>query len=101
VRIRVVQPGGGEYEAHNIGVNWPRHIFVNQDFNVAGAEQPLPYNSIGIALTASHVRTHTDAITPLRPNSHGWLEAWLGTEWMVTGRSGGSFPYGASSGRSS
>jgi hypothetical protein len=34
---RVVQLGGGEYEAHYIGVNWPHHIFVQQDFTVVGA----------------------------------------------------------------
>ncbi len=27
-----------EYEVHNIGVNWPHHIFVNKDFKVVGAE---------------------------------------------------------------
>jgi hypothetical protein len=35
---RVVQLSNGEYEVHNIGVNWPHHIFVNQDFQVVGAE---------------------------------------------------------------
>jgi hypothetical protein len=34
---RVVQLSNGEYEVHNIGVNWPHHIFVNQDFQVVGA----------------------------------------------------------------
>jgi hypothetical protein len=34
---RVVQLSNGEYEAHYIGVNWPHHIFVNQDFKVVGA----------------------------------------------------------------
>jgi membrane-bound inhibitor of C-type lysozyme len=34
---RVVQLSGGEYEVHNIGVNWPHHIFVNQAFKVVGA----------------------------------------------------------------
>jgi hypothetical protein len=34
---RVVQLGGGQYEVHNIGVNWPHHIFVSQDFKVVGA----------------------------------------------------------------
>jgi hypothetical protein len=34
---RVVQLGNGEYEVHYIGVNWPHHVFVNQDFNVIGA----------------------------------------------------------------
>ena len=33
---RVVQLSNGEYEVHNIGVNWPHHIFVNQDFKVVG-----------------------------------------------------------------
>jgi hypothetical protein len=28
----------GEYEVHNIGVNWPHHIFVSQDFKVLGAD---------------------------------------------------------------
>jgi hypothetical protein len=35
---RVVRLSNGEYEVHNIGVNWPHHIFVNQDFKVVGAE---------------------------------------------------------------
>jgi hypothetical protein len=35
---RVVQLSTGEYEVHYIGVNWPHHIFVNQDFTVAGAD---------------------------------------------------------------
>jgi hypothetical protein len=34
---RVVQLSNGEYEVHNIGVNWPHHIFVDQDFKVVGA----------------------------------------------------------------
>jgi cytochrome c-type biogenesis protein CcmE len=35
---RVVKLGNGEYEVHNIGVNWPHHIFVNQSFKVVGAD---------------------------------------------------------------
>jgi hypothetical protein len=35
---RVVQLSNGEYEVHNIGVNWPHHVFVNQDFQVVGAD---------------------------------------------------------------
>ena len=35
---RVVALGNGEYEVHYIGVNWPHHIFVNQDFQVIGAD---------------------------------------------------------------
>jgi hypothetical protein len=34
---RVVKLSNGEYEVHNIGVNWPHHIFVNQNFKVIGA----------------------------------------------------------------
>jgi len=34
---RVVHLSNGEYEVHYIGVNWPHHIFVNQDFQVVGA----------------------------------------------------------------
>jgi len=34
---RVVQLSNGEYEVHYIGVNWPHHIFVNQEFKVVGA----------------------------------------------------------------
>jgi hypothetical protein len=34
---RVVELGNGGYEVHYIGVNWPHHIFVNQDFKVIGA----------------------------------------------------------------
>ncbi len=35
---RVVRLSNGEYEVHNIGVNWPHHIFVNLDFKVVGAD---------------------------------------------------------------
>jgi hypothetical protein len=35
---RVVKLSNGEYEVHNIGVNWPHHIFVNQDYRVIGAD---------------------------------------------------------------
>jgi len=35
---RVVELGNGDYEVHYIGVNWPHHIFVNQDFQVIGAD---------------------------------------------------------------
>jgi hypothetical protein len=34
---RVVELGNGDYEVHYIGVNWPHHIFVNQAFQVIGA----------------------------------------------------------------
>jgi hypothetical protein len=34
---RVVQLSGGEYEVHNIGINWPHHVFVDQGFQVLGA----------------------------------------------------------------
>jgi hypothetical protein len=35
---RVVKLSNGDYEVHNIGVNWPHHIFVNKDFKVVGAD---------------------------------------------------------------
>jgi hypothetical protein len=35
---RVVQLSNGEYNVHYIGVNWPHHVFVNQNFTVVGAE---------------------------------------------------------------
>jgi hypothetical protein len=35
---RVVKLSNGEYEVHNIGVNWPHHVFVSQNFNVVGAD---------------------------------------------------------------
>jgi hypothetical protein len=35
---RVVKLSNGEYEVHYIGVNWPHHIFVNQDFKAVGAD---------------------------------------------------------------
>jgi membrane-bound inhibitor of C-type lysozyme len=35
---RVVQLANGQYEVHYIGVNWHQHIFVNQDFQVIGAD---------------------------------------------------------------
>jgi membrane-bound inhibitor of C-type lysozyme len=34
---RVVALGNGDYEVHYIGVNWPHHVFENQDFQVIGA----------------------------------------------------------------
>jgi hypothetical protein len=34
---RVVKLSDGSYEAHNIGVNWPHHVFVNTSFKVVGA----------------------------------------------------------------
>jgi hypothetical protein len=34
---RVVQLADGEYEVHYIGVNWPHHIFVDDGFEVVGA----------------------------------------------------------------
>jgi hypothetical protein len=34
---RVVKLSNGDYEVHNIGVNWPHHIFVTQNFKVVGA----------------------------------------------------------------
>jgi hypothetical protein len=34
---RVVKLSNGEYEVHNIGVNWPHRIFVDQNFKVVGA----------------------------------------------------------------
>jgi hypothetical protein len=35
---RVVKLSNGDCEVHNIGVNWPHHIFVGKDFKVVGAE---------------------------------------------------------------
>jgi Domain of unknown function (DUF5666) len=35
---RVVKLSNGEYEVHNIGVNWPHHIFINKSFKVVGAD---------------------------------------------------------------
>ena len=35
---RVVKLSNGEYEVHNIGVNWPHHVFVDQSFEVVGAD---------------------------------------------------------------
>ena len=32
---RVVKLSNGDYEVHYIGVNWPHHVFVNQDFTVS------------------------------------------------------------------
>jgi hypothetical protein len=34
---RVVKLSNADYEVHNIGVSWPHHIFVNNDFKVIGA----------------------------------------------------------------
>jgi hypothetical protein len=35
---RVVKLSNGQYEVHYIGVNWPHHIFVSQNFQVIGAD---------------------------------------------------------------
>jgi hypothetical protein len=35
---RVVKLSNGDYNVHYIGVNWPHHVFLNQDFTVMGAE---------------------------------------------------------------
>jgi hypothetical protein len=35
---RVVKLSNGEYEVHNIAVNWPHHVFLDQDFKVIGAD---------------------------------------------------------------
>jgi hypothetical protein len=35
---RVVKLTDGDYEVHNIGVNWPHHVFVNKNFKVIGAD---------------------------------------------------------------
>jgi hypothetical protein len=35
---RVVKLSSNEYEVHNIGVNWPHHIFVDKNFKVVGAD---------------------------------------------------------------
>jgi hypothetical protein len=35
---RVVLLSDGEYEVHNISINWPHHVFVSADFKVLGAE---------------------------------------------------------------
>jgi hypothetical protein len=35
---RVVKLSNGDYNVHYIGVNWPHHVFLNQDFQVIGAE---------------------------------------------------------------
>jgi hypothetical protein len=32
------QPHSKVCEVHNIGVNWPHHLFVNHDFKVVGAK---------------------------------------------------------------
>jgi hypothetical protein len=34
---RVVKLSNGEYEVHNIGVNWPHHVFINKSFKVVAA----------------------------------------------------------------
>jgi cytochrome c-type biogenesis protein CcmE len=38
INDRVVLLSDGEYEVHNISVNWPHHIFVSKDFKVLGYE---------------------------------------------------------------
>jgi hypothetical protein len=35
---RVVKLSDGEYEVHNISINWPHHVFVGQGFQVLGYE---------------------------------------------------------------
>ncbi|MFJ9031476.1 hypothetical protein ACIRQP_23730 [Streptomyces sp. NPDC102274] len=38
VNNRVVKLSDGEYEVHNVAVNWPHHVFVSKDFKVLGYE---------------------------------------------------------------
>jgi hypothetical protein len=38
VNDRVVELNDGEYEVHNISVNWPHHVFVDKNFKVVGWE---------------------------------------------------------------
>jgi len=35
---RVVKLKTGEYEVHNVGVDWPHHIFVDKGFKYLGAK---------------------------------------------------------------
>jgi hypothetical protein len=35
---RVVLLSSGDYNVHMIAVNWPHHVFVNNEFKVIGAE---------------------------------------------------------------
>jgi hypothetical protein len=35
---RVVKLSNGEYEVHNIGVNWPHHVFLSKTYKVVGAD---------------------------------------------------------------
>jgi hypothetical protein len=35
---RVVQLSSGEYEAHDTGVNWPHHVFLEPELTVVDAE---------------------------------------------------------------
>jgi hypothetical protein len=35
---RVVRLSDGQYNVHIIAVNWPHHVFVDQNFKVIGAE---------------------------------------------------------------
>src|ERR1700690_1929895 len=50
---RVVKLSNGEYEVHDIGVNWPHHIFVNQDFKVLGADEAIPQQPAGPLVTSA------------------------------------------------
>lgn len=35
---RVVRVGGGDYNVHIIGVNWPHHVFLTSGFHAMWAE---------------------------------------------------------------
>ena len=39
IPVTATEISNGSYEVHNIGVNWPHHVFVNQDFQVIGANE--------------------------------------------------------------
>ena len=39
---RVVRLSNGEYEVHQIGVNWPHHIFVTSDFKWSARTERAP-----------------------------------------------------------
>ncbi|MCU1291192.1 MAG: hypothetical protein JWP08_42, partial [Bryobacterales bacterium] len=35
---RVVSLSDGSYEVHNVGINWPHHVFVSKALVYLGAE---------------------------------------------------------------
>ena len=59
---RVVRLSKAKYEVHNIGVNWPHHIFINQD-----SRSLAPSNRRSTEQISSDGSTHAGLACAARP----------------------------------